>query len=119
MPTREELERCLAGSGALGALIEELSAVVPGPPSPSIRELLGTHLAEVLDRGLAGLPTEVLDDLLRHPRSLRDLQGLIFVAGGDYWARQIDQAAEGFPEEFQAMIERARKRLDDWAKPGE
>jgi hypothetical protein len=116
-PTWQELERNLAGSGDLASLIEELSAQVgPQPETPAILEVLGTHLRDILDRGLVASPPDVLETLVRHPSLLRNLQDLVFAEGGDYWLRLIDQAAAEMPPEYQAIVERARKKLEDLTK---
>jgi hypothetical protein len=114
----QELEKNLVGSADLAGLIDELSASRPDPHAepPAILDVLGAHLHDVLEHGLAGAPAEVLETLANHPGLLRDLQGLIFAEGGEYWMRQIDQAAAELPPEFQAMIERTRKKIEDWTK---
>ena len=105
----------LAGSADLASLIEELSAaqVGPQPETPAILEVLGMHLRDVLDRGLAAAPPDVLETLVRHPVLLRDLQDIVFAEGGDYWLRMIGQAAAKMPPEFQTIVERSRKKLED------
>ena len=118
VPSWQELEKNLVGSADLAGLIEELSSahVGPQPASPAIRDVLGTYLRDVLDHGLAKAPPEALETLVRNPVLLRDLQELVFTEGGDYWMRQIDQAAAELPPEFQAIIERARKKIEDRPK---
>ena len=115
MPGWQELEKNLAGSGDLASLIEELSAaqVGPQPETPAILEVLGTHLRDVLDRGLVAAPPEVVETLVSHPVLLRDLQDLVFAEGGGYWLRLIDQAAAEMPPEVRAIVERTRKKLED------
>ena len=112
-PTWKEIEEHLVGLADLTDLIDRLSGGASEPPgaAPPILDVLGQHLRDVLDRGLVAAPSDALDALLRHPLLLRDLQGLIFTAGGDYWTKQIDQAASQLPSEFQAMIDRAREVL--------
>jgi hypothetical protein len=114
-PTWKEIERHLVGLADLTDLIDRLSGGDSQPPGalPAILDVLGEHLRDVLDQGLVAAPSDALDTLLRHPRLLRDLQGLIFTAGGEYWTTQIDQAASQLPAEFQAMIDRAREELKD------
>jgi hypothetical protein len=114
-PTWEEIERHLVGSAELADLIGRLRDEGSGPSGtlPSILDVLGQHLGDVLGHGLAAAPSDVLDTLLRHPLLLRDLQGLIFAAGGDYWTKQIDQAAAQLPPEFQAIVDRTRKGFEN------
>lgn len=113
-PSWMELESGLVGSSDLGNLIEILAVQALGPSEPecSIGELLGPHLANVLDQGLACLPAEVLDGFVRQPALLRDLQGLIFVAGGDYWKRRIDQTAADLPEPIRVIGERIAQAFE-------
>jgi hypothetical protein len=118
VPSWQELEKNLVGSSDLAGLIDELSVSRPDPTDapPALVEVLGPHRRDVLDHGLEGTPPDILETLARFPMLLRDLQVLIFAEGGDYWMRQIDQAAAEMPPEFQAIIERTRKKIDDWTK---
>jgi hypothetical protein len=113
-PTWEEIEKYLVGLADLADLIDRLSARKPGPPGapPPILDVLGVHLGDVLQKGLVAAPSDVLDTLRRHPFLLRDLQGLIFAAGGEYWTKQIDQAASQLPAEFKAMVDRTRQEIE-------
>jgi hypothetical protein len=115
-PSWQEIEKYLVGSADLAGLIDRLSASAPGSAAgpPAILDVLGAHLDDVLDHGLASAPADVLDMLTEHPILLRDLQALIFARGGEHWTRQIDQAAAELSPEYQAMIERTRKKIEDW-----
>jgi len=91
----------------LGALIAELEAV-HGPPAegdPTLEGVIGGHRDAVLAEGLAALPSGALGTLLRHPRLLLELQGLVLASGGERWTRAVA------PD---ARVGRGRVRLDAW-----
>jgi hypothetical protein len=94
----------------LADLVAELEAVHTGPTHThrSVGELLGSRRDAVLGHGLGALPAERLRELLRSPRTLLDLQELIFMEGGSYWyqlprpvelTREVGQGRELFLRE--------------------
>ncbi|MBM3981661.1 MAG: hypothetical protein FJ304_15565 [Planctomycetes bacterium] len=91
-------------SGEVGALAAELAAVHRAePPNESVRDRLGAWVDEVLRDGLSVLPREHLTHLLRQPYHLLELQELVLLEGGAYWA------GVNRPPEFQAAV---RANLD-------
>jgi hypothetical protein len=114
VPPWQEIEKHLVGIADLSDLIDRLSPAGPhgvGSPPP-ILDVLGEHRQAILEQGLSAAPSGALDRLLHNPELLRDLQGLIFAAGGEYWTKQIDQAAARLPAEYRAMIQRIRDDLE-------
>jgi hypothetical protein len=89
----------------LADLVAELEAVHTGPTHThrSVGELLGSQRGAVLGEGLGTLPAERLRELLRSPRTLLDLQDLIFTEGGPYWS-QLPR-----PVELRRAVERGNE----------
>ncbi|HZZ71319.1 MAG TPA: hypothetical protein VFE24_03645 [Pirellulales bacterium] len=101
------LERRLVGLD-LAALVAELSAV-HGPaagPEPSLAKVLGDRRAAVLSDGLTVLPDEALQQLLRHPALLLDLQDAVLSAGESYWSDVAQQ------EPLRLRSARGKRRLE-------
>jgi len=69
----------------LADLAAELSGFLTEGPAVSI-DGPAPHLAQVLERGTAALPVDVLQKLLRSPATLLALQERILLEGGSYWA---------------------------------
>lgn len=80
------LERQVTGLH-LAELVAELAAVHGTGTGRERRldDVLGPHLTRVLESGLSSVPHPVLRDLLRHPRSLLELQERLLIEGGAYW----------------------------------
>lgn len=91
----------------LGELIAELVAVHRPTASPTLDEALGSHRADVLERGLGVLSPPRIARLLTNPRLLFALQELVLVEGGPYWSDV--SPADGILLEAQA--DRGRDRL--------
>jgi hypothetical protein len=91
-----------------GRFVAELSAAYPerGRAVPA-RQLLGDWYRKALADGLAGVPTGVLQQLLRHPRCLLELQEAVLAEGGAYWDEVANRAAELGP-----AVERGRSALE-------
>ncbi|MCA9056071.1 MAG: hypothetical protein KDA75_19700, partial [Planctomycetaceae bacterium] len=53
----------------------------------SLLEILGDNRQDVLTQGLAALDSGQVQQLLRHPRLLLQLQELVLADGGPYWRR--------------------------------
>jgi hypothetical protein len=102
------LERHLVGMH-LAELVAELSAAHAGPVSEgtTLQEALGAHLESVLEEGLGRVPPQTLQQLLREPRLLLDLQEVIFACGEAYWDRVAQQTPAG-----RDRVARGRRRLD-------
>lgn len=54
-------------------------------PADRAADWLGDSADDVLERGLAALPTGRLGELLQSPQRLFDLQDLVLAEGGDHW----------------------------------
>lgn len=94
----------------LGELVAELSAVQEtGPRTVALNDVLGSSLAEVLEHGLGVLPESTVQQLLRQPQLLLQLQERVFIEGGPYW-RQLPRSAE-LTERSQAILQRALQQL--------
>ncbi len=73
----------------LGDLVAELQAVHGDhPDGPSLEQVCGGQLADVLQSGLGTLEMNRLRQLLQHPRLLLSLQDEIVQRGGDYWMQR-------------------------------
>jgi len=92
----------------LSELVAELLAVHPAPQetATSVQQLLGDRLDDVLDRGLADAPPEVVSELLRQPHLLFELQEWVLTKGGDYWNRVSTHS-----EDMTSRLETGRQRL--------
>lgn len=79
----------------LGDLVSELQAVHgTRPNAPSLEQVCGGKLANVLQYGLGTLEADRLRQLLEHPRLLLSLQDEIVQRGGDYWMQRPMRRAE-------------------------
>lgn len=73
----------------LGDLVSELQAVHGDHPNaPSLEQICGEKLTDVLQQGLGVLEVGRLREMLEHPQLLLSLQDEIVQRGGDYWMRQ-------------------------------
>lgn len=104
------LERHLVGMH-LAELVAELSAVHAGPLSEgtSLQEVLGPRLELVLEEGLSVLPPATLQQLLREPRLLLDLQELILTSGESYWETVVQPSSQ-----VRDVLTRGRCKLDEY-----
>jgi hypothetical protein len=104
------LEQHLLGLD-LAALTLELEAVhgTRLESGPSLEELLGSRLNDLLEKGLSALPLKVLRQILGWPRLLLELQDLVVSRGGDYWDRVVSTSYE-----LDQRVERGRSRLFEW-----
>jgi hypothetical protein len=104
------LEQHLVGLD-LGALVAELSVVRGTSTGPgaaqrvSPGQLLGRYRDAVLARGLSAAPLSLVQDLLRHPEALLELQQLVLAEGGVYWDRLPR------PAEADELVESGHRRL--------
>jgi hypothetical protein len=80
------LEQQLVGPD-LGDLVLQLQelAGASAEPSPSLLEICGPNLNDVLASGLSVLTEEQIPRLMRFPRALLDLQERIFEEGKSHW----------------------------------
>jgi len=108
------LERQLVGFG-LAALVAELSAIHTterspdqGPDATSAMNLLSGRIPEVIEHGLTVLDTEQVRALLRHPRSLLELQELVLTSGGAHWEKRMEDTAGS---EFQRIADSGWRRM--------
>lgn len=73
----------------LGDLVSELQAVHgTRPDAPSLEQVCGGKLANVLQHGLGTLEVDRLRQLLQHPQLLLSLQDEIVQHGGDHWMQR-------------------------------
>ncbi len=84
------IETVLVGPD-VGRLVREIEITqeVTGrspKPTPAIDKVLAEFRTPVLERGLGELPYERVRLLLRYPRTLLELQELVFVEGREYWS---------------------------------
>jgi hypothetical protein len=106
------LEQRLIGL-ELARLIDELRAIhAPPADSPPVQTVLAGYLDEIYQRGLYGLPRELLRRLLIQPALLFSLQELVLINGGPYW----DALARQNPQ-LEAIVERGRERLQSVIAP--
>jgi hypothetical protein len=90
----------------LAALVAELAAVHGRATAPPLKDVLGNQQADVLAGGLAALPRAALEEFLRHPLLLLELQELVLCEGGPYWQEiATGNAALG------SMVLRGEQRL--------
>jgi hypothetical protein len=91
-----------------GRFVAELVAVYPerGRALPA-RQLMGDWYRKALADGLGGVPAGVLEQLLRHPKSLLELQEAVLSEGGAYWDEVATRA-----DEMTATVERGRGALE-------
>ncbi|CAN5426455.1 hypothetical protein BH11PLA2_BH11PLA2_11630 [soil metagenome] len=90
----------------LGDLIAELAAANNSPPlTVSVRTLLGKYVSAVLERGLSALPAEAVQQLLRQPHHLFELQEMVMIEGGPYWAKLPR------PNAFQERVRQSFQKL--------
>jgi hypothetical protein len=100
------LERHLSGLD-LARLVAELAAIHGSSQAAarSLDDVLGTQKPRVLSEGLSVLPAETLQELLRQPRLLLELQALVCREGGPYWGSSTPDA------EHVAHIDRGGSRF--------
>ncbi len=108
------LEHHLVGLD-LAALVAELAAVHAGEDEPPVEpdatsavSLLGGRIPEVMDSGLTVLETQQVRALLRHPRSLLELQELVLTSGGAHWDKRMQETAS---DEFQRIADTGWRRM--------
>jgi len=104
-----DLRELLTLGGSSPRLVDRLEGALLSPRLPdvvaSLRRLLGAgtarealddvlggHRADVLAEGLAGLPPERLNRLLRQPELLPALQEELLLAEAPYWERRLAEA---------------------------
>lgn len=80
------LEQQLVGTG-LAQLIAELSAVHGGRPHQTLRDICSDNYANLLQTGLKSLSESQIQQLLRNPTALGELQEEVFVGGYPYWTK--------------------------------
>ena len=105
---RAWLSRHLVGC-QLAELVAELTAVFPRPTEgdwPTLEALLGSELERVLIDGVSELSAGSVQNLLRNPLLLLDLQQHILVDGGLVWQREAMRAADltGIADRCEASI---------------
>ena len=69
----------------LAQLVAELSAVRDVDQPRTLEDVLGDRLPQVLAKGLAILSREQIQEFVRQPTLLLDLQTRVAVEGGSYW----------------------------------
>ena len=91
-----------------GRLVAELAAAHPsrGRSDLPARQLMGEWHARALSEGLSAVPPGELQQLLRHPRSLLELQEAVLTEGGAYWDEVASRA-----DELTAAVERGKAAL--------
>lgn len=89
----------------LGELVAELTAIHGQGMGGSLQAVCGNQLDEVLQNGLARFSHATLQELLRQPQLLLDLQERIFIEGGEYW-RTVPRT-----QEHQARVAAVWERL--------
>jgi hypothetical protein len=89
--------------------IAELRATHPEPARTHIpvRLILGDWFSKVLSDGFAGVPVELLRQLLQQPRALFDLQAAVLSEGGHYWDEVAKKA-----DELTAAVNRGKTALE-------
>jgi hypothetical protein len=89
--------------------VAELAAAHPerGRARLPARQLLGDWYRKALSDGLAAVPTGVLQQLLRHPHCLLELQEAVLTEGGPYWDDVAERADELTP-----AVDRGRAALE-------
>jgi len=91
-----------------GQFIAELSAHFPAPSKAGQpRHQLDRWLSVALEEGLGLVPSEVLNELLRHPAVLAALQARIVIDGGAYWDDLPDAS-----DDVSGRLERGRLSLE-------
>jgi hypothetical protein len=99
------LEAQLVGQN-LGKLVAELRAVHGDQSATqSLDAILGNNATAVIESGLGILPHPVLQELLRNPTLLLELQEHVLMEGGPYWSELP------MSEEFGETLERGWERL--------
>ena len=81
------LEQQLVGL-RLGTLVDQLEVLLDlhEDVGPALEEICGDRLRDVFRRGLSSLSPEQIQNLIRHPWRLLELQEKVFVEGGAYWS---------------------------------
>lgn len=77
-------------------LVAELRAVHGAIDSVALKQILADQLPNVLDSGLSELDDRRVQQLLRNPDSLFELQEKILLEGSEYWQQLARQPAIGF-----------------------
>jgi hypothetical protein len=122
----ELAELVTALSPRLAARDADLDADGEGPVH--LREVLGEHLAGVLERGFRGVPADVVRRLLDRPELLLALQEVVFCEGGPHWeevSRTVPHVGERRPpslEQLEALLRggregEARSPIEDTVRP--
>jgi hypothetical protein len=83
------LERELVGLRLRDLAVELVAFQGITEDHPTLDELLGDELSDVLASGLSVLPEHQLRELLKHPTLLLDLQERILLEGGPYWTEEV------------------------------
>jgi hypothetical protein len=94
------LDRLVVSPDLAGA-VDDLAAIHGATEeSPSVeaaREWLGRDIDAVLERGLGAVENARLRGLLVRPALLPAIQELVFVDGGEYWNRLVEESSDATP----------------------
>jgi hypothetical protein len=91
-----------------GTFVAELVAHFPSASgSAPLRVIFDEWLPVALDEGLDSLPSEVLNQLLRHPAALAAFQERIVRDGGTYWDDVLEQS-----DDLSGAFERGKRALE-------
>lgn len=102
----------------LGELVAELAAVhQQSTATVTLDDVVGTHRADVLERGLGVLSPARFSRLLTNPRLLFALQELVLIEGGPYWSNVPPADNLLLETQFERGRERLRAFLDGQLAP--
>jgi hypothetical protein len=94
------LDRLIVSPDLAGA-VDDLSAIHGATEETlsveAAREWLGRDIDAVLERGLGAVENARLRGLLVRPALLPAIQELVFVDGGEYWNRLVEEASDATP----------------------
>jgi hypothetical protein len=91
-----------------GRFVAELLAHFPAGSSTALpRDLFDQWLPVALEEGLDPLPSEVLNQLLKHPAALAKFQERIVTDGGAYWDDVLERS-----DDLSAAFERGKRSLE-------
>lgn len=103
------LEQQLVGL-RLGELVSQLEIMLDVKPGagPSLGEICGDRLNDVLARGLSMLSADQIQQLIHHPQRLLELQERILIEGGIYWSQipRTDEHEKLIASHRQAVLTR-------------
>jgi hypothetical protein len=111
------LEEQLVGMN-LGRLVRELNAIHRPETRLDLRDIVGENLSEVLADGLGVLPAETVQQLLRNPGVMVQLQEQAFLCGAPHWEQLARRGEAGRRSRaMQSMVLKALKPFGHDTQP--